>query len=259
MRERLIGFLGNESRFGRAMTRCGIVISANVLFVLFSLPFVTAGAAYAALWHVMLKTLRGDGSVNPFRQFWAGFRSNFKQATLVWIAALALAAVGWMDLRFCAYAGGVFTLFRYALYALGTVLLILLLYLFPTMAAFADTIPRLIRNSIFFALKKPLKLLALLLLHLIPAILTYADLLLAPLFAFIWCFFGFGTIVMLGARLLLPEFKPYLPLVDECGDFILDESGVPLRAGVPALSGGNAAPEKSEEEILREMERLDAP
>ena len=257
MRERLIGFLGNESKFGRAMTRCGVVIGANLLFVVCSLPFVTVGASYAALWHVMLKTLRGDGVVNPFRQFWAGFRSNFKQATVVWIAALALAFIGWMDIRFCAYAGGIFSLFRYALYALGLVLLILLLYLFPAMAAFTDTIPHLIRNSIYFALKKPPKLLALLLLHLIPAILTYADLSLAPLFAFIWCFFGFGTITMLGARLLLPEFKPYLPLVDECGDFILDENGIPLRSGVSEMCDGNAAPEKSEEEILREMEQLD--
>ena len=194
MREQINAFLSNDSSFGKAMTKIGIIIGANLMFVLFSLPLVTAGAAWAALCHVMLKTLRGDGVLNPFRQFWAGFRGNFKQATIVWIAALALFAFGTADVQICLKAEGWVAGLRYPIYGLGGILLILLIYLFPTMAAFENSIGVLIRHSIYFALKKPLKLIVLLFFHVFPLYLTYSDAQYLPLYAFLWCFFGFGAI-----------------------------------------------------------------
>ncbi|MCD7843485.1 MAG: YesL family protein, partial [Clostridiales bacterium] len=77
MAEMFRGFLSNDSAFGRLMTRLGIIIAANIMFAIFSLPVVTIGASYVALYHVMFKTLRGDGVINPFKQFWIGFKTNF--------------------------------------------------------------------------------------------------------------------------------------------------------------------------------------
>ena len=254
--ELLSGILSNESSFGRLMTRCGVIIGANLMFILFSFPVVTAGAAYVALYHVMFKALRGDGVINPFKQFWIGFKSNFKQATIAWICVLALLLLGFMDLRICMDAGGVIAAFRYPLYALGVGLCIIVIYLLPTMAAFQDTIPHLIRNSLFFAFRKPHKLLVMLFFNVFPMYLTYSDLQMMPLYAFLWCFFGFGAIAMLDAYLLLPEFKPYLPLVDDCGDFILDENGEKIRADSEAIAEVSGRQEKSQEEILEEMRKL---
>ena len=45
MRELMSSFLSNDSAFGRLMTRCGVVIGANLMFVLFSLPVITIGAS----------------------------------------------------------------------------------------------------------------------------------------------------------------------------------------------------------------------
>ena len=72
------GFLDNNSFFGKLMTKIGIIIAANLMFVVFSVPFITIGAGLTALYHVMFKTLRGGGICNPFKEFWAGFKSNFK-------------------------------------------------------------------------------------------------------------------------------------------------------------------------------------
>ena len=263
MHELVQSLLDNESPFGRLMTRCGIIIGANLMFLIFSLPVVTAGAAFVALYHVMLKTLRGDGVVNPFKQYWIGFKTNFKQATLYWVLLLLLVAFGAFDVRLCQEFGGVFRYVRYALYALGIAALIITIYLFPTMAAFANTLPNLMKNALYFALKKPLKLLVLLFFNVFPMYLTYSDLQTLPLYAFLWAFFGFGAIAMLGAELLLPEFKPYLPLVDDCGDFILNEEDEKLWADSPqqevsgALKESGGGHEKTEAEILEEMKKLD--
>ena len=77
-----------------------------------------------------------------------------------------------------------------------------------------------------------------------------------PLYAFLWTFFGFGAIAMLTARLLLPMFSPLLPLVDQAGDFILDENGNPLRPGDEDKAPDQGPHEKSEAEILEEMKKL---
>ena len=63
-------------------------------------------------------------------------------------------------------------------------------------------------------------------------VVTYMDLQYQPLYAFCWCTFGFAALAMLGAKLLLPDFKPYLD------------------------SPTNPHEEKSEREILEEMKKL---
>ncbi|MDO5336224.1 MAG: YesL family protein [Eubacteriales bacterium] len=250
MGEMLRGFLDNDSTFGRLMTRCGIVIGANIMFILFSFPVVTAGASYVALYHVMLKMLRGDGVINPFKQFWIGFKNNFKQATIYWVVLLALFIFGYMDVTFCRQMGGVWEYFMYAIYALGIVALIITLLLFPTMAAFADTILHLIRNALFFAVKKPFRLLVILFFNIFPLYLTYTDAQMQPLYAFLWVSFGFGAVALLGATLLLPDFKVYLPPVDEYGN-IISESETEVHK--PKESENH---EKTETQRLEEMKKL---
>lgn len=260
MAEMLQGFLSNDSTFGRLMTRLGIIIAANVMFMIFSLPVVTVGAAYVALYHVMFKTLRGDGVINPFKQFWIGFKTNFKQATIYWVVLLALVAFGALDVFWCRQFGGVFQYFIYLIFALGVIALVLTIYLFPTMAAFRDTIPNLLRNAWYFALRKPLKLIVILFFNVFPLYLTYTDAQMMPLYGFIWVTCGFGLVALLGATLLLKEFTPYLPKVDACGDFILDEEDEAAWADSPEgperLDAPGGAPEKSEAEILEEMKKL---
>ena len=261
MHEIIGSLISNESLFGRIMTRVGVVIAANIMFILFSMPVVTAGAALAALYHTMFKMLRSKDAINPFKQYWAGFKGNFKQGTIVWLIALVLIAFGYFDLRICQQAGGFIGALRYGIYALALILFIVLIYIFPTMAAFSDTIPNLVRNSIYWALKSPFKLLVNLFFHFFPMFLTYSDRQYLPLYAFLWTMFGFAAIALLTANLLLPMFEPYLPLVDECGDFILDPDGKPYMPGdedkIEADNLGEEAPEMSEEEILEEMRKLD--
>ena len=254
MREIISGFLSNESTFGRIMTKIAVIVGANLMFVIFSLPVVTVGASLAALYHVMLKALRGDGAVNPIKQFWIGFKTNFKQATIAWLLAIVLVAVGYADVRICLAAGGFIGSLRYAVYAMGIALVVVMIFLYPTMAAFENTLPNLAKFAVYFALRRPFRLVVLLFFNVFPLYLTYTDPTYLPLYAFIWTFFGFGAIAMLGATLLIKDFKPYLPLVDSYGDFVLDENGEKQKPDKDGSSAGSA--EKSEREILDEMNKL---
>ena len=114
------------------------------------------------------------------------------------------------------------------------------------------------RNAIYFAFHKPLKLIVILFFTLFPIYLTITDPQFRPLYGFIWVTFGTGAIGMLTATLLLPEFKPYLPLVDASGEFVLDDDGNPLMPGQESSAAGNleASAEKSDAEIQEEMKKL---
>ena len=187
MNQMVQGFLDNDSFFGRFMTKLGIIIAANIMFMLLSIPFFTIGAGLSALYYVMFRTLRSDGGVNPFKEFWAGLKMNFKQATISWILFVLLIAFLLVDIRICNAAGGTLGYLKIGAYAIGAVAVILYLYLIPVMAAFQDSLPHLIRN----------------------------DLQMLPLYAFLWVLCGFGLQAMLGATLLLPEFEPYLTPKEE--------------------------------------------
>ena len=264
MRDAINSFFSNDSVFGRLMTKIGIIIGANLMFVLFSIPVVTIGASYVALYHVMLKTLRGNGVVNPFKQFWIGFKTNFKQATIAWVIFAVLMVVGYFNIKICSQAEGFINYLQYGVYALGLGLVIIMIYLFPTMAAFENTLPNLIKFGLYFAFHKPWWLLVNLFFHVFPLYLTYTDQHFRPLYAFIWFFFGFGAIVMLTSRLLIKDFSRYLPLVDDCGDFILTEDGKKIMPGSPeekayyeSGEGAEDMSQMSEKEILEEMKKLD--
>ena len=258
MRDWINSFLSNDSTFGKTMTKIGIIIGANLLFVIVSLPVITIGAAWAALLHVMFKVLRGTETLNPFRMFWTGLKQNWKQATIVWLIMMALGFLGWVDIRFLAHQGGAMVNFRYAVYAAGVVLLIGAIYVFPVMVAFSNRLPVLFRSAYYFAFRKPLKLIVLLFFYVFPMLLTYLDAQLMPLYAFIWTFFGFGAIGMLTAKLLVSDFEPLLPLVDDEGNYYYGEDGKPLMPGDEDKIVGDSGNYSTEDaDILKEMLELD--
>ena len=264
MGERINAIMGNDSTFGKLMTKVGIIIAANLMFVLFSLPVITIGASYAGLYRVMLKTLRSGGVTNPFKQFWIGFKTCFLQSTIVWIVYALLMAAGYFGLRICWQAGGTMGYFQYALYGAALILTLVLIYTFPSIAAFEGNIGNHLRNAVYFAFHKPWWIPVNLFFHIFPLYLTYSDPGMMPLYAFCWFFFGFGAIVMLTARLLIKDYNKYLPIVDDFGDFILTEDGKQIMPGSPEEKAlyedgqdSFGRHDMTEEDMIKELEKLD--
>lgn len=214
MKQKIWGILSEESLLGRITSRLWILFGANILFVLFSIPVVTAGPAWVAMYYVCLKTLRVDSSLNPITEFWKGFRTNFKQALIGFAGFLVIAAVLVLDIMFVARTQSIMRMFRYPVYLLSGFLLMILFHVFPVMAAFSDTLKGLVRNGIYFAAKNPVRAILILALNVGPLIWTYMDVVRMPLYAFLWTTFGFSSIAMICSKLLLKDFEKYLPELD---------------------------------------------
>lgn len=63
----------------------------SILWVIASLPVITIGASTTALYYTVVKVIRNNEGY-AWREFWNGFRANFKQATVIWIVAALLLA-----------------------------------------------------------------------------------------------------------------------------------------------------------------------
>lgn len=63
------GFLGNDSLFGKIMTKCGTMIALNVLFVLSCIPVVTIGAVRTAMYHSIFAMLNAEDGIKPRNQY----------------------------------------------------------------------------------------------------------------------------------------------------------------------------------------------
>ena len=57
-------------------------IYSSILWFIFSLPLITAGASTTALYYTVNKVIRYDRG-NMSKEFFKAFKSNFRQSTLV--------------------------------------------------------------------------------------------------------------------------------------------------------------------------------
>ncbi len=78
-----------DSKFMRGLIHIADCICLSVLWLVFSIPIVTMGAASAALYAAVYKYIRRDEGY-LWRTFWEAFRENLKRSTLAWLPALAL-------------------------------------------------------------------------------------------------------------------------------------------------------------------------
>lgn len=73
----------------------------NLLWTLFTILGlgITGGASTSALFHVMLRRAENKGNCN-FREFWYGFKKDFKRATIVWLILLSIFAITYVNINY---------------------------------------------------------------------------------------------------------------------------------------------------------------
>lgn len=143
---------------GKAMlffTKIAYSAYLNILWFLCCLPIVTVGASTTALFYVTLKMAK-DEEGNVTKSFFRAFRQNFKKATGIWLILLALGIVLALD-------GYIFYHMRFenVFWTLGTAVFlvalaaysIVLMYIFPLLARFENTVRAMLFNSLMLGMR----------------------------------------------------------------------------------------------------------
>ena len=139
-----------ESKFSRiSEVLSGLIdlILAGLLWLLCSLPIFTIGASSTALYYAVCKCVRHNrGSLTP--TFFHGFRSNFKQATLIWLLFLLWLVIGAADayaIRLMGYGAGTL------LHSMSVLFFLPPVFFFPWIFAYLSRFENTVKGSLKFS------------------------------------------------------------------------------------------------------------
>ena len=153
----------------------------NILTLICCIPIITAGAAFTSMHYVALKIVRNEESYIT-RSFFKSFKTNFRQAALIWLLILLIAAVLGGDYYIITKSGIQFSSVLVVLIMAAAVLVICTtLYVFPVLAKFDNTIMGTIRNAFIMSILQLPKTLVMLVMAFFPLIIYLVSLRLIPI------------------------------------------------------------------------------
>ncbi|MCL2373436.1 MAG: DUF624 domain-containing protein [Defluviitaleaceae bacterium] len=183
----------------------------SIMWLVFSLPIVTVGAATTAIFYVTTRRI-ADREGYITRDFWRAFKSNFFRATGLWLLVMAAGFAIWYNISLLTTTLDVAAMGGWAVIMLPMQLVFVVqlvfatIYIFPITARFEMGFVQTIKNSFYMANR-----------HLLTSILC-AALLVAVIFisgmTIIFTFAAAGVYAMLSSYLIMRVFKKYRPDMD---------------------------------------------
>ena len=142
------------------LTQALEMFGVGLLWVLCSLPVVTAGAAFCAAYYTMTKTVRGFRGY-LIREYFRSFRDNFIQATVLWLLyAVSLAVISadlYLSLGMCQTTAAAYPkpvmIFRCLLFIALAICSVVTVYALAYTARFSQKTGTIIKNSVLMSLR----------------------------------------------------------------------------------------------------------
>lgn len=207
-------FFDMESPIMRALNRVADMMILNLLMIVCCLPVITIGASVTAMHYVILKMVRGEEGY-LVKGFFKSFAANFKQATLIWLLMMVVIAVYIGDALIFSFSGMVFPKpLVIAVIAVGVILFLISMYVFPLLARFENTIRNTIKNAALMAVANLPKTILMAVFYALPLVISYFSTY-ALLFVFL---FGISVPAYGAAWLYSNIFKKFEPEVEIVSD-----------------------------------------
>lgn len=177
-----------DSPLMRGLSKMADLMWLNILTMVCCVPIITAGAAFTAMHYMTLKIVR-DEETYITQGFFKSFKTNFKQATVIWLLILVAAFILGTDYFLVADVTGTFgTVVGLAVGAAAVLVILIFLYAFPVLAKFDNTTKQIIKNAFVLSLMQFPKTVCIFLSYVVSFAILF--------FAFEWfplfLFFGFS-------------------------------------------------------------------
>lgn len=171
-----------------------------------SLPIFTIGASTTAAYDCVFKIIRARDT-NVFKDYFRAFKSNFKQATAIFLIMLPIGAVIALDLYYWAQkAEGDMAFIMNALsIGIAVMYLMTLLYVFPVQAIFENPVKKTLSTAFFMAIQNLPNSLLLVVISVAISYVCYKY----PIAAYAFLIVGTGTFTFIYAVRFLVIFRKY--------------------------------------------------
>lgn len=132
----------------QALSIAADLLALNLLTLVSCLLILPAGAGITAMNDLVIHIAREEESYLA-KPFLRSFRANWKQSTLLWLLILAAAALLYFDY----HAAAVYMPpLRYAIAAIGVLLLAIAMYAFALLARYENTVLGTLKNAVSLAI-----------------------------------------------------------------------------------------------------------
>lgn len=158
------------------MGRVADILILNIMAIVFSIPIFTIGASWTALYYTLLKVVRKEDTY-VWKEYWHSFKSNFKQATIIWLILLPFICFISLDLVlwYINVSEGYPDALPKALKITTVVVAIIIatetLYVFPILSHFENTVKKTMVNAFMVSLVNIPSTILFIIIYVIPVIL----------------------------------------------------------------------------------------
>lgn len=189
------------------LNKAADLVVLNFLYIICCIPVVTIGAATTALYYVTLRMAKNEEGYIT-KDFFRSFKENFRQATIIWLILLCLGIVFGGEFFIINRMEGTVAFVIECILCLGILLFAFeMLYAFPVLSRFENTIKNTMKNALFISILQIPKTLAMLVFSIIPIVMVLASLRWLPLVAAL----GFSVAGYTNACWMNKIFKKFEP------------------------------------------------
>ena len=183
----------------------------NLVCLACCIPIVTAGASITALYYVTLKMVRNEESY-IFRSFFKSFKQNFRQATIIHLIMVAAAVLLYLDTNIVKVMGEPMSQIMSVIFAVFTlVYAMILLYLYPILAKFYNSVKNTFTNAILMAIRHLPYTIIMLIICALPLLIFFVpSLQMQMTLILLLLLFGMAVIAYLNSFFLVKIFDKYI-------------------------------------------------
>lgn len=203
-------FFSMDNKFFGIMTRIADLLILNFLFLICSMPLITIGASFTALYSVTLKMSTNDETY-MFKGFMKAFKENFKASTIVWLIFIAIGLVLSVDFFFANLFSNlkISSILRVIFTGLVILAFIMISYVFPLVAQFYNTTFNYIKNSFLMAICHLPQTLGIFIINAFPIICFLVSSYLLALGTVFYLFIGFSLSAFINSFIFNKVFANY--------------------------------------------------
>jgi uncharacterized membrane protein YesL len=212
----LAGLFNYDNPVWRFIGKLWDVLVVNILWIICSIPVVTAGASTTAMYYVTLKLARDEDGYT-IRSFFKSFKENFKQATAIWLIFLLTGMLLAFDVYYfikMAAPSSLRTIMISVFVAMIFIWSAMFTYVFPLQARFYNPVKRTIFNSFFMSIRHMFHTIGMLA---VDAAILFLSVTYIPQLSI----FGVALVAFFNSYMLNSVFSKYMPKEQKPADMEL--------------------------------------
>ena len=212
----LAGLFNYDNPVWRFIGKLWDVLVVNILWIICSIPVVTAGASTTAMYYVTLKLARDEDGYT-IRSFFKSFKANFKQATAIWLIFLLTGMLLAFDVYYfikMAAPSSLRTIMISVFVAMIFIWSAMFTYVFPLQARFYNPVKRTIFNSFFMSIRHMFHTIGMLA---VDAAILFLSVTYIPQLSI----FGVALVAFFNSYMLNSVFSKYMPKEQKPADMEL--------------------------------------